>query len=213
MDPRPSYGCGFVLGRIGGVLLAALFALGPGPAARGSAQPAPDAAPTVDVRVSERYYTVTGDSLDVVVAKLNRMRLPGAGGRLSQGTTRYDIIPEYRALAGAGGCRLADLRLDVRIVITLPRWPEVDHRPPEERRRWGIIEDAVREHEYVHRDLTVDGAKALAEDLDGREAGACGTLRRAIRGQLSVHGERIRRAHADFDRRTPPTLSLGGPPG
>ena len=170
---------------------------------------AADAAPRVDVEVTERVYEVRGDSLGAVVAQLNRMRVPGAGGRLSQGATTYDIVPEYRALAGGGGCRVADLRLDVRISIILPVWPGLEDRPEEERAQWAVIEEAIREHEYVHRDLTVDGARALAESLEGREARGCRALRQVVQGQLSVHGARIRGAHADFDRNAPRTLPIG----
>lgn len=165
--------------------------------------------PTIDVRVTERQYEVKGDSLSVVVSKLNRMRVPGGGGRPSQGATRYDIVPEYRALAGGGRCRVADLRVDVRISITLPTWPELDSRPVDERERWDTIEEAIREHEYAHRDLTVEGARALAESLDGRETRGCGALRQVVRSQLSVHGARIREAHAELDRTTPPRLPIG----
>lgn len=168
-----------------------------------------DAAPRLDVQVTELEYEVTGDSLGVVVAKLNRMRVPGAGGRLSQGATRYDIVPEYRALAAGGVCRIADLRVDVRISITLPTWPELEGRPVEERERWETIEGAIREHEYAHRDLTVEGAQALAESLDGRETRGCRALRQVVRSQLSVHGAKIREAHAELDRTTPPSLPIG----
>ena len=167
------------------------------------------AAPRVDVEVTERVYKVRGDSLGAVVAQLNRMRVPGAGGSLSQGATTYDIVPEYTALARGGTCRVADLRLDVRISIVLPRWPGLEGRPAEERRRWGVIEEAIREHEYVHRDLTVEGARALARSLEGREARGCRALRQVVQGQLSVHGARIREAHADFDRSAPRTLPIG----
>lgn len=168
-----------------------------------------DVTPTIDVRVTERQYEVTGDSLGVVVDKLNRMRLPGSGGRLSQGETRYDIVPQYRALAGGGLCRVADLRVDVRISITLPRWPELESRPVDEREMWETIEEAIREHEYAHRDLTVEGAEELAESLDGRETRGCGALRQVVRSQLSVHGARIREAHAELDRTTPTRLPIG----
>lgn len=191
------------------MVVAGALGIGGGLAAQ-DVQPArDDAAPRIDVQVTEREYEVTGDSLEVVVAKLNRMRVPGADGRPSQGSTRYDIVPEYRALAGGGLCRVADLRVDVRIGITLPTWPQLDSRPMEEREGWETIEGAIREHEYAHRDLTVEGARALAASLDGRETRGCGALRQVVRSQLSVHGARIREAHAELDRTTPPRLPIG----
>lgn len=163
----------------------------------------------VRAETSERYYEVGAETISGVIERLNGMRLRGANGPLSQGLTRYDIRPEYRALASGGLCRVSSLRVEVVITITLPSWSMAPSRPDEERKRWTTIQDAIRSHEYGHRDLTIEAAEELAESLRGIEARGCGTLRRVVANELAVADGRLREAHAELDRSTPLRLPVG----
>lgn len=179
---------------------ASLWAVAAGPA-RGQE--------TVRVETAERYYELDAATLGGAIERLNGARLEGPDGPPSQGLTRYEIEPAWRAVASDGSCRVGDLRIDVRIMITLPRWPAVDRRPPEEQERWAMIEGAIRSHEYVHRDLTIEAAEQLEGSLRGAEALGCATLNDVVAGRVSIARDRLSEAHGEFDRSTPKRLPIG----
>lgn len=155
------------------------------------------------------YYEVPDTTLSEAVARLNQTRLQGPEGPPSQGLTQYSIDAEWRAVAGDGACRVEDVLVKVDVVITLPEWPVLASRPEEEQRGWARIDRALREHEYAHRDLTVEAAKALREDLEGRETVGCGTLEQVVETALRLAGGRLHDAHAELDRSTPARLPIG----
>jgi predicted secreted Zn-dependent protease len=155
------------------------------------------------------YYEVPDTTLSEAVARLNQTRLQGPDGPPSQGLTRYSIDAEWRAVAGDGACRVEDVVVTVDIVITLPEWPELPRRPEREQRGWAQIDGALRNHEYAHRDLTVEAAKALRDDLEGRETVGCGTLEQVVETSLRLAGGRLNEAHAELDRSTPARLPIG----
>jgi predicted secreted Zn-dependent protease len=161
------------------------------------------------VRASVEYYDVAEETLSEVSERLNRMRLEGAAGPLSQGLTRYHIRPVWRAVAGGGRCRAEDVEMFVEVTITLPRWPAASTRPAEERARWSEIAGAIRTHEFGHRDLTIDAAEALLTTTKALEAQGCDTLQRVVESTLSVADGRLRDAHAELDSATPERLRVG----
>jgi predicted secreted Zn-dependent protease len=146
------------------------------------------------------------ETLTAVIARLNTMRLEGEGGRLSQGLTQYYIRPEWMPAAASGVCRVGRMQLQVEIVVTLPEWPGAEQAPPSERQRWDEILGAIREHEFAHRDLTIEAAREISDVLSRLEARGCLNLRRAVAGTLSIHGGRLEEAHAELDANTPHRL-------
>ena len=172
---------------------------------------AQDAGDVQGVRLDTRveYYEVPDTTLSEAVARLNQTRLQGPQGPPSQGLTRYSIDAEWRAVAGDGACRVEDVVVTVDIVITLPEWPVLAERPENEQRGWAVIDRALRDHEYAHRDLTVEAAKALREDLEGRETVGCGTLEQVVQTALRLAGGRLHEAHEELDRSTPARLPIG----
>lgn len=177
------------------------------------AQDPPTAAtgPTVDVR--EVRYGLDAVTLSEVIERLNSMRLEGPDGPRSQGLTDWHMQPRWRTAASAGTCRVAGLALEVSITITLPDWSRAGSATLDERERWEVIERAIREHEYAHRDLTLEAADELYGSLSGLEARGCMALRRAFEGTLGVAQARLREAHRELDRATPRRLigaSRGG---
>ena len=162
----------------------------------------------VQIEFVEVYYTLQDTTLTEVIARLNRTRLAGAGGEMSQGLTEYYIQPSWRPVGVRGRCRVSDLTLRVQIRVTLPEWPSQADRPTEERASWQLIESAIRSHEHQHRDLTINAARALADDLNALETRGCRALRQAFSGKVALAGERLDEIHAQFDRNTPERLSI-----
>lgn len=163
----------------------------------------------VRVELSEAFYVLPDSSLSDVISRLNHTRLPGAGGQTSQGLTEYHIQPTWRPIGVGGRCRVSDLTLTVQVRITLPSWPGEALRPEEERASWRVIEDAIRSHEYRHRDLTVHAARSLARDLSALETRGCRALEQVFAGEVALADARLEEAHAQLDQDTPERLSIG----
>lgn len=163
----------------------------------------------VVVESSEAYYALPDSTLTDVIARLNRTRLPGAGGQMSQGLTEYHIQPSWQPAGASGRCRVARLGLEVQVRITLPSWPAERFRPETERASWRTIENAIRSHEYRHRDLTVEAAETLAQELEALETRGCRALEQAFAGAVALADARLEEAHAQLDRDTPARLSVG----
>ena len=166
--------------------------------------------PGVLVETVEKSYRLDERSLEAVVDRLNSTRLEGPNGPPSQGLTTYRIQPEWRATASGGSCRVSRITVHVEIEITLPEWRWAETVSLEDREKWATIDRAIREHEYRHRDLTVDAAADLLDSLQGLEARGCTTLRRVVNSQVSVADGRLSEAHAQLDRETKRVLRLGG---
>jgi len=164
----------------------------------------------VRVESTERRYELDEANLSGVIERLNGMRLEGPSGPPSQGLTQYRIDPFWRPAAGGGLCRVADLVLEVRVVVTLPLWPNARWASEPERADWEGILDAIRSHEYRHRDLTIEAARELHETLSALEARGCTALRQTFAGIVSIAGARLDDAHAELDRSTPTRLIRGG---
>lgn len=161
------------------------------------------------VNAIEEFYELPDETLSGVVTRMNGARLEGPDGPRSQGLTRYSIRPEWRPGAGGGLCRVTDLQVRVEIVVTLPSWPGAERRPADERSGWATIEQAIREHEYTHRDVTIEAGGALVETLRAIETRGCGTLRQVVATAVSLANGRLTEAHANIDRETPKRLPIG----
>ncbi len=187
--------CLFIAALAGGVA-------GPEPIA--ARQGRPDSVPPipgVEVDVSVKRYHVDAATFAEVASVLNGMRLEGPAGPRSQGLTQYRIVPEWRAAASNGRCRVEGLRVRAVIQITLPEWPRGRHRPLTERENWDRTEATIRRHEVHHRDLVIAAARDLRAALLDVQPTACSNLRQVVAGILALAEESLDEAHADFDRR------------
>jgi predicted secreted Zn-dependent protease len=74
-----------------------------------------------DVEVVNRYYSIHGASHAELVASVRRN---GPKGGRAYGIGYIDFFPRYRTEPGAGGCRIVQPEVGLRIVLELPRWDE-----------------------------------------------------------------------------------------
>jgi predicted secreted Zn-dependent protease len=174
-----------------------------------SAEAGPPSIPGVHVRSVEEFYELDEPTLTQVVARLNHTHLEGPDAPRSQGLTRFNIRPEWNAVARGGRCRVREVEVFVQITVTLPRWSPIAGQPAAEQGRWSSIEQAIRQHEYRHRDLVILAAATLLESIGNLEAQGCTTLRQVVASTLSVADSRLTAAHAEVDRSTPYRLAVG----
>src|SRR5690606_31415098 len=146
--------------RVIALIVAALSAAG-GAAAQ---QPVPGIDHEVlglDVSLREEAYPLDAPTFAELVRALNGLSVEGAGAPLSQGLTEYRILPEWSVAAASGVCRVAEARVRVTVVVTLPIWTAVAAASDDERVRWESIRDRIRAHEHAHRDMTLEAAASL----------------------------------------------------
>ena len=174
-----------------------------------SAEAGPPTIPGVHVRSVEEFYELDEPTLTQVVERLNHTHLEGPDASRSQGLTRFDIRPEWNAVARGGRCRVREVEVFVQIRVTLPRWSPIAGQPAAEQGGWSNIEQAIQQHEYRHRDLVILAAADLLESIGDLEAQGCTTLRQVIARTLSVSDSRLTAAHAELDRTAPYRLAVG----
>lgn len=117
----------------------------------------PDLPPSTVV-VDESAWTVRGGSVPAIRRSLlEASPRPGTAG-LTRMRARVACQP---GIADEG---VADVSVDVRVEVALPRWDRPAHAPAWLDRRWQRFERSVRDHEQEHARLAV----AHLGDLDAR---------------------------------------------
>lgn len=184
--------------RVIALIVAALSAAG-GAAAQ---QPVPGIDHEVlglDVSLREEAYPLDAPTFAELVRALNGLSVEGAGAPLSQGLTEYRILPEWSVAAASGVCRVAEARVRVTVVVTLPIWTAVAAASDDERVRWESIRDRIRAHEHAHRDMTLEAAASLLDTIGGLSARGCAQLRRAVEAEIALADARLSERHAEVD--------------
>ena len=159
----------------------------------------PNLRPGLQIVVREDRYRVEAETFQEMIAVLNDMRLEGERARLSQGLTVYRVVPRWRYQPGSGGCAMISAEAEVEITVKLPLWPGFANASDEHRLRWQSILGSIREHEYEHRDITVDSASELLQDLFALRASTCRALNGAAEAALALAEEALRSRHAELD--------------
>ena len=155
--------------------------------------------PGLQVEIREERYEVEGERLRDVIARLNEMRLEGERARLSQGLTVYRINPRWQYQPDNGSCAVTTVEVMVDITVKLPRWPGFATATGDERLRWRAILEGIRNHEYQHRDMTVDSGGELVVELTALRASTCRALLRAAEAAVAIADERLSERHAELD--------------
>ena len=83
----------------------------------------------------------------------------GVGRSLQTLTSRYELEPFE------GGCRLKDLEVRLDVTIYLPRWEPAGDYPRGLDESWQAMRNALEKHELGHRDIAVETARGLLDDL------------------------------------------------
>lgn len=109
------------------------------------------------LNVRERTYPVRGRTVDEITHSLDSSG-PTWQGRVVQGLTQWRLRWRWRSTMHEGTCRLMDLRVLAEVEITLPRWRDHDSASASLALDWESFEEALRGHEYRHRNLAVEAA-------------------------------------------------------
>lgn len=163
------------------------------------------------LRVSSvtRHYEVRGtSSRDLEVDMV--MHGPEVEGHPRYAATAFSIHWSFRVQSSAAGCAVRRPRLDLDMILHVPKWMDRDRAEDELRAAWDTFLDAVRAHEHGHQQVNVDGATRIFRELQqAHSAGGCADLRRAIEPRLRSLLGAIHAANRRYDIDTGGGVRLG----
>lgn len=167
--------------------------------------------PGLQLTVHEDRYPVRQRSLEAAVAALNAGRHDGEG-RWPPGLTEYHLEPRWTYEGTVGRCAVRAVQLTLEITVSIPEWSWLYGATDAERSRWAEVLDGLTEHEYAHRDVTIEVAGALYQHLLFLHAASCRRLGREVERAVAEAEEELRRRHAEVDGVDPggPTEGLRG---
>lgn len=176
-------------------LVAAVLALAPAPAAA-------DDAVTLDYRIE--YYDVRGNTEPQIARSLRRDAPRALRG--FQGEARFwfawtfDYV-QTGVRRGVPQCRVENARVEVEVVITLPRHRTIARAPAGVQATWAAFSAALERHEHNHGKDFVSIGSRIPRALNGTVA-PCSEIEDVANGKGMSYVERAQRAADDYDART-----------
>jgi predicted secreted Zn-dependent protease len=156
---------------------------------------------TVDARL--QYYDISAASL----ADIQRAMLRDGvrvDGRTWSAVTNWNVRWTYQYASRAPGtCEINHVRVNVRAVVTFPRWNPTVNPDSSLLAWWQQFNRGLAEHERGHALLAVEAGNEIVRALEGLSGGACDAL--GIRaneiGQRYVSATRFKQEQYDRETR------------
>lgn len=129
---------------------------------------------TVDVwNAEERYFTVSGETPDLIVASANASipSDPSGAARHSMayaGPTVWEHQPSYVIDASTGRCTMTGVASMTLYQATVPQWTSPSNVPPELLRWWQVVLEHIRQHEGAHIRIFADFVSILPDRVAGQ---------------------------------------------
>lgn len=161
--------------------------------------PGGEAAQPVYSIIDVNTYDVEGTTEQEILRSLHE-RGPRSGEFF--GLMESEMAYRFWKTPSDTGCRLEQIRLDLHLVITLPRWVPPADAPYDLRRDWARFETALRRHEDDHRKIAERDARETYHALRSLRTPTCDTIEQeaqAITERLRIESDQ-RQQH--FDRQT-----------
>lgn len=153
------------------------------------------------VDVNEQTYVVEGATESEILASL-RSNGPQAGGESFFGLTASESSFQMQPRMDGSSCVADDVRVDLKVTITLPEWEPAGDAPYELQRDWSRFSTALRRHEDGHRQIAADGAESTRSALQGLRRASCGDVEFEARQRAQSIAERTEAEHNRYDDET-----------
>ena len=127
--------------------------------------PTPVAAAGLSIAGHERYYVVTGSTVEALRDAMRRHGPKDHDGGRRDALTVWDMEWAYRTRHTAGGCELRDLRVTLNVTIMLPRWTPPAGASARLVRSWSTFLERVQVHEAGHKAIAEQSARDLVAAL------------------------------------------------
>jgi len=147
---------------------------------------------------SHRYYSVSGTSKATLARKIRSNPFRGDGGRAVA-----NIRPKYALNVTTKNvgktCRVTDVNLNIRFLLTLPRADE-KAMSASTRSLWRGFVSFARRHEERHRAIYLQCARNFAAKAQRLSGSSCAGLKARAQRLLNAEDRACDRRHAAFDR-------------
>ncbi|WP_319531098.1 DUF922 domain-containing protein [uncultured Cohaesibacter sp.] len=173
--------------------------------------PPADARVRVSNRTEVRDYRVHGETAGELVSYMKRRPFRG-----DYGPAMANIRPRYTLRTAtsktARGCRISELSLDIRFIMTLPKAIDSHRHSSSTRQAWRGFRAFAKRHEEGHRKIYLSCARRYASKvLLLPPTLSCSSIERQARRMLREQEKACDIQHHAFDRREfrrVPSLSL-----
>ena len=147
-------------------------------------------------------YDVSGDTAQELRRDLNR-RGPLSHGKRYDARTDWHVKWRFDFERGQDGCRVVRPRVDLDVVIILPRWRQAAGAERQLVERWEAYLEALGAHEDGHRDVGQSAADEIRETLEElRAARDCSKAEQRANGLGHEIIERHNRRDERYDEQT-----------
>lgn len=160
------------------------------------------------VKTSNQFntYRVPGTTARALVNYMLSSPYPG-----DHGGAFANIRPQYKlsikTKESGGMCRVQDVDVDIRFVITLPEAADASRMSKSTRSAWNNFAAFARRHEEVHRASYTACAKAFVAAARRQKGGACYALTADIRQSFAQARRDCEAKQSAFDRSQKRVLS------
>lgn len=161
--------------------------------------PAP---PGVSVDARLQYYDISAASLTEIQRAMARQGVR-VDGRTWSAVTNWHVSWTYQANPrGVGGCELHHVRVNVKAVVTFPRWNPTASPDSAMLAWWEQFNSGLAEHERGHALLAVEAGKEISRELEGLSGGMCDALARRANEIGNRYVSVTIRKQEQYDRET-----------
>lgn len=112
------------------------------------------------------YFSVGGRTLDDIQNQLskNGPEVKSTGSR-HPGATQMAFTTRISYAQSAGGCRIADAAVTVKVKVILPEWRRPRKAEPDVRLFWDTLSADIKRHEERHVEIAKNHARLLEDAL------------------------------------------------
>ena len=171
-----------------------------------AAQPGPAAAGGLEFSLRHEYYTVSGATPGEIFLDIRRQRrhMRSAHDVRSFSVARTSTRMRFRVRSRyrSGQCRISDLRMKLKFVVTLPRLADETRLDAETRALWRRFLKEVMAHENEHVRIWKDCVRRLHARLSTLSARDCKALKSRFKRAFRAGRERCRDLNTAFDEHT-----------
>ena len=146
-------------------------------------------------------YQLVGASEEVLLAGMRALG-PKSEGSEYFGLTETQLAYRYWKKQTEQGCQLEQIRIDLNVTITLPRWEASRVAPYELRRDWSRFDTALRRHEDGHREIAEWSAREVYQALSRLRTASCDGIDGAAQGAAERLRDLSEQRQASYDRQT-----------
>ena len=155
--------------------------------------------------VSEKieYYSIDGASEKELVCQLQEKGCHASDGRTYDSVTRWHITWDYDYDRTERGCAAEDFKASVDITYRFPLWLPADTAPESLIENWSRYIMNLELHERGHRDMAVDAAMVLSQDIANLPPfERCRDLDRAISSLVRDRTAKLNASSVSYDDTT-----------